>query len=744
MIKYRLPYKSYDESDWLLTIDIPSYTGDPITISGVEGKSAILRYDGGVDDQWDSTLVNTILTSEVYNEDNIDITELQLVEDRTVIVTLTRNNDIKFKGWLISDGMQGNFTKSTHSIILTATSGLNLLKGITFSGVDNSLGLRTPLNFFRRILHASSNLGIQLPIRWTETVSQEYTLILDAFEYSIWSANGQGFYYLNIKTGVRTYVDCEYIIKGFAQALKCRVIQCDGAWWILGIKESLSDYINFKECANYTGNPVITESNISALKNIGSDYISIYDDSVLTVLPALKAANVVYDHKQRKNIIPNGGQDEWSLGSPLYWMGETGLLYSQDNDITGQGGYSVELNNLDNVEKKYYLNGALPIDANILYKKLTWGFSFVPLSGFPVDENGFIKWENNQIKTSIKYTVDIGGVATDYYLNEFGYWGNKNSPANAQVTNVSFVSLSGLYIYFDASKNFYIGDEVVIIFRRSGQTERYSIVFNETMDVESGINYIVTKIPNSSNPISPANALNILNVTDNPINNAYTQKTNDYYKYIYFSVDKLKLDDAAAVSYRGASNFDMFIVDPGDLGISGISGIGRLSIEFYIKPNQKMLLDNVWMNIEENQDLYEVTNPSTNNANVKDVTLNISSAFSGFYESNFMRSYNTSDVDWKFSDGVNTGSLTELFARSMMRSRYKPSFIFNGTISTRGKDWSFLDNYTINGLEGKKFIPLNPSYNTSKNEVSLVCVEDRSDNIAMNVIHKGKNDEVND
>lgn len=745
MIKYRLPYKSYDEAEWLLTIDIPSYTGDPITISGVADNSAVLTYEGGVDDVWDNPVINTTLTSEIYNEGQVDVMELQLIEDRQATVTLTRNGLLKFRGFLISDGMQGQMGNYIpYNTRLTATSGLNLLSGIPYSGFGAELGQRTPLNFFRRILQNSNNLGIQLPIRWTPTVSQIATSITDAFEGAIWSANGQGYYTLNVKTGVYTWVDCFYIIEGLTQALQCRIVQDDGAWWVLGIKESLQDIIAYKECANYTGTPIITTHTREISKTIGNEYISINNDSVFTVSPALKTVTSIYEHKQRQNILPNGGQDEFVVGASMWWNGDSGLAIFQGPDITGQGGKSVELWNTSDVEQRYYLQGDLPIDANVLYRRLTWGFSFLPLSGFPVDENGFIDWFGNEIKTSIKYTVNKGGVVTDYYLNEFGYWGDKNSPANAQVEQVVFVQNAGWYVDFEENKNFFLGDEVVISFVRDGQIETYRIPFEETMDVESGIDYIVTKIPNSANPIAPANSLVITGVSDDSWNQAYTRKVNDYYKYIYFSVDKLKLNDAAAVSYRGASNLDMFIVDPGDLGISGLPGIGRLSVEFFIRPSQRLYLDEVWMQVDDNNDMYVVTNNATKNANGQEIRLNISSAFSGFKESNFMRSYNTSDVDWKFTDGLNSGSLTELYARSVMRSRYKASLIFNGTISTRGEDWSFLDTYNIGGMEDKRFIPVNPTYNTSKNEVYLIAIESRNDDVSMDIVHKGNRDDVND
>lgn len=739
MIKYRLPYKSYDDADWLLTIDLPSYTGEPMTVSGVAGASGILMYDGGVDDQWDNPLINITLTSEMYNEGQIDVEELQLVEDRQCIVTLTRNSEIKFKGYLISDRMQRQFRAVPYNVQVSATSGLNLLSSIDYMGFGADLGARVPLNYFRRILCSSINLGLELPIRWTPTVEAVQAEISgDAFMNAPWSVNGEGFYATDIKTGDPIYANCGYILEGLTQALQCRIVQADGAWWFIGLKESLADVISYKECANVTGLPVVTEHTRASVQHIGTDYQFINNDAVLTVVPALSKVDVVYTHGQRDNILPNGGQDVWSLGTPLWWTWDSGLLVEQHEDITAQGGYAVSVKNINVDEKRYRLSNQLPIDANILYRRLTWGFSFMAVEGFAEDSNGFIDWTNNKIKASVKYTINDGGVVTEYYLNEFGYWGNKNTPANQQVVSTSWeTSGNSFVIQFDQVKSFFEGDVVYIQFMRDGVLIGRTVVFNETMDVDNGTDYIVTQIQDGFTSSPNAWSVAINNTQNSPNNKAWTEKTFDYYRYLYFSQDRAKLNDAIAVNYRGASSLDVYIVDPGPLDETAITGVGMLSIEFFIKSGQRIVFDDIWMKVDNNFDVYSITNADTKNANEKEIELSISSAFSGFKVSNFMRRYNYSNVDWKYTDGTDVGSLTELYARAVMKSRYKPSMIFNGSISTRGKDWSFLDNYTIATLEDKKFIPLNPTYNTSKNEVYLIAIEDRSDDITMDVTHKG-------
>ena len=740
MIKYRIPYKSYDDSSWLITIDLPGYSGEPIDVRAEGGNAGRLTYDGGVDDQWDYPMVNVTLLSELYNQGQIDVEELQLVEDRQCLVTLYRNDEVKFKGYLIADSMQRQFTSPPYRVGISASSGLNLLESIDYLGFGGELGARVPLNYFRRILCSTFNLGIELPIRWTKTVEAIQTEIAgDAFEHARWSPYGEGFSVTNIKTGETIYHTCGYIIEGITKALKCRIFQADGAWWVLGVKESLADVIAYRECANATGLPVITEHTRNSVRDIGSQYRVLGEDAVITVKPALSEVNVTYTHNQRENILPNGGQDIYNFGAPMWWVQDSvDVSVSEHVDITEQGGKATEVHNTGSLDRRFYLSSPLPIDANILYRRLTWGFSFLPYAGFDIDQNDFIDWKHKKIKTSVKYTVNKDGILTDYYLNEFGYWGNRNTSANQQVTSIGWhPSGDALTIQFVQGRNFYPGDEVIIIFQRSGVMQRHSIVFEETMDPRSGVDFIASKIPNSSSINDWS--VQILGVTNTPDNTAFTRKVEDYYKYIYFTVDNLKLNDAASVTYRGASNLDVYIVDPGKLDPAPVDGVGLLSIEFILGPGMRVALDDIWMKVDQNNDVYQVKNSSTKNANVQNIDLTISSAFSGFKVSNFMRAYYSSNKDWKFTDGIHTGSLTELYARAVMASRYKPSAIFNANISTRGYDWSFLDNYTVAGLEGKKFIPLNPTYNTEKNEVDLIAIEDRSDSVSFQVTHKGNN-----
>jgi len=162
--------------------------------------------------------------------------------------------------------------------------------------------------------------------------------------------------------------------------------------------------------------------------------------------------------------------------------------------------------------------------------------------------------------------------------------------------------------------------------------------------------------------------------------------------------------------------------------------VGKLHVRFYVKPGQRYMLDDVWVRVEENNDVYRASTGGRGNS--QSITLGISSSFSGFMVSNLMRSYSQSNEDFLWSDGTVTASLTEHYARAVMRWRYKPSKIFNGTINTRTKDWSLFEVYSI---IGGNFLPLRAQYNTERCEVGLVAMEGRDDGEITDVKHYASN-----
>ena len=202
-------------------------------------------------------------------------------------------------------------------------------------------------------------------------------------------------------------------------------------------------------------------------------------------------------------------------------------------------------------------------------------------------------------------------------------------------------------------------------------------------------------------------------------------------------VDGLSINDVAQIDFNKFQN----IIMPLPLSQPVAGDTCDVQIIFIIQGSQQYVVDNIYINIDNGNDVYESTYVNTKNTKVDDRELTISSSFGGYMLSNFMTRWSESDVECNYRDAfVYTGTLTGLTANAMMRYRYKPSKVFNGTVNVQNANWSFDEIYLIDTFVDRKFLPLNATYNTEKNEVNLVAVECRSDNIELSEKFYNSND----
>lgn len=72
---------------------------------------------------------------------------------------------------------------------------------------------------------------------------------------------------------------------------------------------------------------------------------------------------------------------------------------------------------------------------------------------------------------------------------------------------------------------------------------------------------------------------------------------------------------------------------------------------------------------------------------------------------------------------------------------WKPSVIFNGSLYMQNvTQWSYGEMYAIDSLNGKRFMPLQASYNTEGCEINLVAIECRDDSVTLETKHYGSNE----
>src|SRR3954465_6440660 len=171
MIKYRLLFR--DNADVGCRVDISNedYTSDIIIpLRGVGENACTIDYESDTDDPY-TPLVKSSASIQFYNQGQVDIYELQNAADKDFVVEVYRNEELYWKGFAIPEGIQKPM-KAVPTITLQCTDGLSLLTDIPFTYADNLPGLtsdpvRCPMNYLRLVLFRPENLGIMLPIMWT-------------------------------------------------------------------------------------------------------------------------------------------------------------------------------------------------------------------------------------------------------------------------------------------------------------------------------------------------------------------------------------------------------------------------------------------------------------------------------------------------------------------------------------------------------------------------------------------------
>lgn len=507
MIKYRLFYKDYDDVERRVDIATASYGGEPIIIKGAGGKAAVLSYN--IEDTNDpfSAFVPSKLTVNCLNEGQIDVREIQQAQDKDFVVSLYRKTVLQWQGYITVESMQRQLKSEISEVQIVAVCGLTMLKDIPYANINlqgTGIGYsRCPLNYIRNVLFY--NLGISLPIRWTNDLQNTAYLGHDVFTGGVqWATDDQGFSsFQTTDTGESVKPQtCEYILKGFMQSMQCRIFQANGMWVIRRIPNIANAApVAFKQVPGTLGQLAIQTGNQNLRKQIGrnGNYPFMNEDALVTSIAGIKTCIVTYNANSRQNKLPNGSQDDLLVGVTKYWG-----FYSPTTgsaipglSLTNRGGFSGKISHIgsENPPDSYTLqspsggtlgNNGLPIDTQSIVSKINFGFLFEAVDGFPLDSSGFINW--NLSPLVIQLIFNDG--ATKYYLNQFGYW-------QTTVTNIS-ITIDGLRPGDVASVNFDKFQGIIMPTPQSNPTPGYvsniTVLFNVQGDEVYRIDNIYIQI----------------------------------------------------------------------------------------------------------------------------------------------------------------------------------------------------------------------------------------------------------
>jgi hypothetical protein len=749
-IQYTVPIKSYDNVDWRANIYSDSYVGNITTLKGSLGESMSLEYTGKTDDHFGVIIDSRLLLNVICENYNIDINQLQNAPDRTYRIEIQRNNILYWVGYMIAEGIQQPMKSESFVLQLEAICGLTMLDTMDYvhnnlPGVDGS-GSRCPMNYFRQILFAQQNLNVPIPIRWTNNLYCTAFVGKDVYVGDVeWSPRGEGFNEIDVNSGESLPKKNNYILEGMIKSMQSRIYQANARWNIRRVPDYFNGIITSRQIPGNLNRLVVNSINETIVKRIGSGgYPFIMEDAVLTNIPGVKSQKTTYNADVRENILPNGNLNETSLGGLLFWNFyiDNGAFYNVKNtSLDGRTGNSIELDNrtfnFDNTINYFglqasgaslYANG-LPIDAKDLVKLINFSFLFmVPENGLPIggEVNGF-PVEGNVVGIVTGTAIQNqgsgynNGVHTNIPLIQAGI----TKAAVADIT-VSGGAITNIVIR-DGGSGYIIGNTFTIpplgIF---GRDFVGVVTFTES---KAGI------INFDSNPLQ---LQIVMNINDNQwFLDDFGVWKDSANTFISPKIESLMVGDVARIAldkFRG-----VILPEPDFKPKAG--DVCDIKVLFVTKPRQVYAIDNISITIENSNDIYVSTQQNTGETKQESDSLNISSSFGGYMVSNFMTNWDRSDSESEFTDGDKyTGTLTGLTSDVMLRCKHTASKIFNGTINTRGQNWSFDEIYIIETLADRRFMPINAKYNIEKCEVNLVAIETRNDDISRTESIFGSND----
>lgn len=708
-LNYFFEYNDRSDNKWRLEIDNPDFEGDAIELIPSENP-IIISYNGNSDDDiFKMHVISSSVTINVVST-GVDFDTLMYINDASFKCRVYRSGNLFWSGYLTSDDIQEVDSGVPYDVVLKAIDGLEVLSNIEYNLANypsvvvngQESALRSPMNSFRSAFYRQDNLDLRLPIRWNTSLKN------DAYPSDDMLA---GRSVINPFGDLRDY-DVFWWLSNIAKSALSWVYQKSGYWYINNYFDTFG--------GNFSGWEI--SSDTSAVQ-----VAQVYDESEVTQLEMSDTVNenwfwfgkkpfgkveVLYNDTKfpDNNVLPNGGFDIVSTDVPLYWhrkMGEASLV--NDDPINGRNeGWSLRVRNITSSDDWVTLD-PIPIDTETLFKDCTIGFIWSPVGGYELNANQNIDFSKFPIHVVVK--LDIGG--QEYYLNEFGFWSDKNLEPGAWVSSYSWSAPSTFSITFTPDRDFEPGDVVNVYAARSFGNESYSVEIDTAMNPIDGAAFVATHI---SGATSLGNVLIIPQTNDSAFNHAFTAKVNDYYRKIELAPEgPLKYGDILLWQFqsRGSS---------GNIKIP--AGRGFLTFEIYSHPNSEMLLDDAYFSVENAHDVYEVSVPQSRNSK-ETYEMGISSGFSGNMVSSYGSRYNVVNES-ELWGGM---TLTEKYGRAVMDVRNAPRRVFSGSVDK-------LMEFGMFSLGGKVYAPLSMNIDCKDLITDVVGFEFNPNPVGYGITHK--------
>lgn len=760
-LKYFTEYRDFSESRLVrIEIDSPNYTGTPIELIPADQPLIIERQGNQDDDPFKAHIINSTAQIQVFS-DNLDVNELMLVNDASYKTRVYVNNVLDWQGFIISDGIREKDSGVAYPVTIKAIDGLELLDNVIFTWADNypriivdgvTSAQRCPMNAIRLCLFASANLDNRLPIRWSCSLKNFQYFFQDAFAGNT-KLNPFGELSLSAERSAFWWV------KNICQSLGCWLFQQDGYWYIVNYADLINNNgtLDFWQITSQTSTvetavKVTLDMNVDA-NNLDTDNIPSY-----WVKKPLGGVKVIYQNiTDENNVLPNGNFDRWSLGGLVDWGFEPrandapSLL--QYESLFQREGSSVQLSNDGNAtdEAVFTHVGSIAVDSWKLFKSFTFGFTFSPSKyGFNYNTSTeIIDWSNNPLKISVSYTQD----GTTWYMNEFGFWQAEGRGLNLGTRFVRtdsevfpFPNYTEYHnMFFEGNAN--VGDTLEVkIKSKIGSnvynTYSFTVTSVEEGNLELALYGLMNALPNSidgdnlgaKRVTMESSTLGYVRYSiyfgfGDPICSTYKSGNTQEFRYIYPFVQNMKINDVATIPFTGkGGNSEILLPEINQYDTLN----GRIQVQFFVRIGQQYVLDDVYIKVPNNNDVYTIDLNGSKNGK-DEYIMEIGSSFSGHLLSSYGDSYQDRNLSMWWNGGTKT--LPQLYGEMIMNWRSKPCRVFEGDVEGR-IGWGLLD------IRGIKYVPLTITYNAKDDVSSVTAIEIRQEVGSYNVLHRSSDDKA--
>lgn len=763
MIKYQIPYRSFDDVAWRIDIYLDAYSGDPINVKGVSEQVCSISWAGDETDDPYEPVFKSSASLNLYNQGQIDILEMQNAQDRDFVVKLYKNalTIINLFNSSDPDVELGHYVS-----VVTGATAVNAAYNATgfmpvMEGESYNITYKNQLAWYDAsftFISGDASTGINVVV--TAPAGARYS------RASVDLASWPSFVFKNVITGEIKWQGF-LIPDGIQQTFQAPPYN---------IQFSCTDGLELLEKMPYSHNNLPgttsdpTRCPMNYIRNI------LYSINNLNVKLPIHWTNTIQCSAFLDDMFT--GQVTWSArgeGFSSYQTesdGTTAVIYKTCDYIL-RGILKSAQCNIKQTDGKWIIRRVNDVvtgefnDKSILANLDTMDIvsedininKVIGVSGYKMlkeDQVLTVRKAVNSCRVTYEANVRENILPNgnqdfvDTFSNAPFYWA---TPVADDATYESVAGIDGRGGFATELTNPGDGtgtDSYYTTLSKFGSlaTDNALPINAYTLIQRLSFGFIFS--PENGFPYDPGTG--IIDFSSNPLTIRIVYQNNDntyyldefaiwragYITDIPIKVEGLKINDIVQVDFN--RNNAIIIPKPTDPPAPG--DMCEISVRFNLKDGQRYKVDYIYFTTDENNDVFEATYGSDNTA-LDERTLEISSSWGGYMLSNYMTYWGNSDDECFYKDGdFYTGTLTGLTAQAIMRFLYKSSIIYNGSMSTRGSNWSFDEIYTIDTLSDKKFLPLNATYNTETCEVNLIAIECRNDDISLTEKHYGTNDQT--